>query len=213
MFVCNASNNIFLKKINQLFQLCSLIYGVFSMGRLRTLELSELSESQKKIYNHIDSGPRGGVAGPFLAWLRCPDYLEKLEQVSSYLRYGTSFSPRLSEFAILITARFWGAQYEWFAHAPIAIKAGLPKEIVESLRRNEVPENLNEDESALYDFCQQVHKNHFVSDEVYASALNRFGEKGLVELSSLIGYYTIVSMTLNVFNLDVPEGETSPLNV
>lgn len=183
------------------------------MGRLRALELSELSESQKKIYNHIDSGPRGGVAGPFLAWLRCPDYLEKLEQVSSHLRYRTSFLPRLSEFAILITARFWGAQYEWYAHSPIAIKAGLPKEIVESLRKNEVPENMNEDESAVYHFCQQVHKNHFVSDVVYATALNRFGEKALVELSSLIGYYTIVSMTLNVFNLDVPEGETPPLSI
>jgi len=181
------------------------------MNRLRKLEFSELSDSQKKVYEHIRSGPRGGVAGPFLAWLRCPDYLEKLEQVSSYLRYSTSFPPRLSEFAILITARFWGAQYEWYAHAPIALKAGLPEKIVENLRKNETPEDMNEDESALYYFCQEVHKNHFVSDDVYATALGRFGEKALVELSSLIGYYTIVSMTLNVFNLDIPEGETPPL--
>ncbi len=183
------------------------------MNRLHSLEFSELNESQKSIYEHIDSGPRGGVAGPFLAWLRCPHFLEKLEKVSSHLRYGTSFPPRLSEFAILITARFWGAQYEWYAHAPIAIKAGLSEEIVESVRKDETPENMNEEESALYNFCQQVHKNHFVSDDVYATALDKFGEKALVELTSLIGYYTIVSMTLNVFNLDVPEGETPPLSV
>ena len=181
------------------------------MSRLSPLELTKLSESQKKIYQHIDSGPRGGVAGPFLAWLKCPDFLEKLEKVSSHLRFGTSFTPRLSEFAILITARFWGAQYEWYAHAPIAIKAGLSKDIVESIRKDEVPEDMNADESALYDFCQQVHRKHFVSDEVYEIALDRFGENALVELTSLIGYYTIVSMTLNVFKLDVPEGETPPL--
>ncbi|MBD23391.1 MAG: hypothetical protein CMG46_00080 [Candidatus Marinimicrobia bacterium] len=91
------------------------------------------------------------------------------------------------------------------------MKAGLSKEIVESLRKDEIPENMNEEESALYNFCQQIHKNHFVSDDVYAIALDRFGEKALVELTSLIGYYTIVSMTLNVFDLDVPEGETPPL--
>lgn len=181
------------------------------MPRLTETPPERMTDAQKKLYDKIASGPRGGVKGPFLAWLKSPAYLEKLEATGRYLRYDTLFEPRLSEFAILITARFWRSQYEWFAHAPLARKAGLSPAIIEAVRENRRPAGMAADEEALYDFCKTLHEERFVRDQIYQSALDCFGERGLVELIGLIGHYTTVSMTLNAFDLRVPEGEEPPL--
>ncbi len=181
------------------------------MSRIMETPTERMTQAQRNLYEKIASGPRGGVRGPFLAWLKSPDYLEKLEETGRYLRYDSLFAPRLSEFAILITARFWSAQYEWYAHEPLARKAGLSPEIISDIQKNERPARMAPDECALYDFCKTLHENHFVDEEIYQNALDHFGERGLVELIGLIGHYTTVSMTLNAFELEVPEGEALPL--
>ena len=181
------------------------------MARLTETPMEQMTEAQKNLYEKIASGPRGGVRGPFLAWLKSPAYLAKLEETGRYLRYDTLFDPRLSEFAILITARFWSSQYEWYAHEPLARKGGLSPEIIEAVQENRRPEKMADDEEAIYDFCIALHENHFVSDDIYKNALEHFGERGLVELIGLIGHYTTVSMTLNAFELQVPEGTELPL--
>ncbi len=181
------------------------------MTRLTETPPEQMSAAQRRLYEKIASGPRGGVRGPFLAWLKSPAFLEKLEETGRYLRYDTAFEPRLSEFAILITARFWGSQYEWYAHEPLARKGGLSAEVIEAVRENRRPAGMAADEEAIYDFCTALHEKHFVSDAVYQSALDLFGESGLVELVGLIGHYTTVSMTLNAFELPLPDGEEPPL--
>lgn len=181
------------------------------MGRLRETPPERMTEAQRKLRDKIAAGPRGGARGPFLAWLKSPAYLERLEKTGRYLRYDTLFEPRLSEFAILITARFWRSQYEWYAHAPLAAKAGLSPDVIEAVRENRRPAGMAADEEALYDFCKALHEEHFVPDEIYEGALALFGERGLVELIGLIGHYTTVSMTLNAFEMEAPEGEEPPL--
>ena len=181
------------------------------MTRLIEIPIEQMTDAQRKLHEKIASGPRGGVRGPFLAWLKSPAYLARLEETGRYLRYDTLFEPRLSEFAILITARFWSSQYEWYAHEPLARKGGLSPEIIKAVQENRRPAEMAADEEAIYDFCTALHENHFVSDEVYQNAFVHFGERGLVELIGLIGHYTTVSMTLNAFELQVPEGEEAPL--
>ncbi len=181
------------------------------MTRLIETPFEQMTDSQRELYEKIASGPRGGVRGPFLAWLKSPAFLEKLEETGRYLRYGTLFEPRLSEFAILVTARFWSSQYEWYAHEPLARKGGLSPDIIKAVQENKRPERMAGDEEAIYDFCIELHENHFVSDQVYHNAFDHFGERGLVELIGLIGHYTTVSMTLNAFELPLPEGVEPPL--
>ena len=149
--------------------------------------------------------------GPFNAWMRSPVLGDRLQKVGEYIRYETSLPLRLNEFAILITARHWTSQYEWFAHLPLALKAGLDPKVAAELAENRRPSGMKEDEAAVYDFCTQLHRNKNVSDDTFARAVKLFGEKGAMDLIGVSGYYTAVSMTLNVANIPLPEGETLPL--
>ncbi|MFC1492291.1 carboxymuconolactone decarboxylase family protein [Nitrospinota bacterium] len=182
------------------------------MSRLPVISVEEMSEKQRQIHDGIVSGKRAGFRGPFNVWIHSPDFLERLEKVGAYLRYDTTLSPRLSEMAILITARFWTAQYEWFAHVPHAVKGGLDEEIISAIAERRRPENMKPDEAALYDFCTDLHEKHAVSDAVYRAALDQFGEQGVVDLTGLIGQYTMVSMTLNAFEVPLPGGAEPPLS-
>ena len=129
----------------------------------------------------------------------------------AHIRYETSSPQRLNEFAIFITARHWTSQYEWFAHLPFALKAGLDPKVAAELAENLRPSGMKEDEAAVYDFCTQLHRNKNVSDEAFARAVKLFGEKGAMDLIGVSGYYTVVSMTLNVANVPLPNGEPLPL--
>ncbi len=183
------------------------------MGRLPILTTEEMSEEQRNLQERIAGGKRGGFRGPFNVWVHSPGFLDLLEQVGGYLRYETVLSPRLSEMAILITARFWTAQYEWFAHEPHALKGGLDAGVIDAIREKRRPENMRPDEAALHDFCTELHSDHAVSDATYRAAVEQFGEKGVVDLTGLIGHYTTVSMTLNAFEVPLPEGAKPPLSV
>ena len=137
--------------------------------------------------------------GRFNAWMRSPDLGNRLQNVGEYIRFKTSLPPRLNEFAILITAREWTSQYEWYAHYPLAMKAGLDAKVADEL------------EAAVYEFCIQLHRTRKVDDATFNRALALFGERGVVDLVGVSGYYTAVSMTLNVAQVMPPDGAPLPL--
>ncbi|MBT3349747.1 MAG: carboxymuconolactone decarboxylase family protein [Nitrospinaceae bacterium] len=181
------------------------------MSRLPVMSVDEYSDKQRKIHDRITSGKRGGFRGPFHMWVHSAGYLDVLEKVGGFLRYDSALSPRLSEMAILITARFWKAQYEWFAHEPHALKGGLDPEIIKAISESRRPENMQPDEEALYDFCTALHETHEVSDAVFQKALDQFGQNGVIDVIGLIGHYTGVSMTLNACQVEIPDGKENPL--
>src|SRR3954469_17228900 len=158
--------------------------------RFKPLTQEEMTEAQRKVYQDIAGGPRGGFRGPFNALLRSPELTERAQKLGEYIRFNTSLPPRLSEFAILITARYWSSQYEWFAHAPLAAKGGLPATIISDLQNGKRPQGMNEDESAVYDFCHELHASKSVSDATYQRSLGRFGERGIVDLIGGSGAFT-----------------------
>jgi 4-carboxymuconolactone decarboxylase len=179
--------------------------------RFPQLQLESMTPEQRKVAEAIMSGPRGRLSGPFNAWLRSPELADRLQKVGEYLRFNTSLDHRLNEFAILITAREWSSQYEWFAHYPLAIKAGLNPKVAADLAEGRRPEGMQEDERIVYDFSTQLHRTRNVSDEIYQAAVAKLGEQGVVDLIAVNGYYDIVSMTLNVAGVPVPAGEKPPL--
>lgn len=176
------------------------------MNRLPPLNPEDLTERQKEIYSAIASGPRGSVRGPFPAWIRSPELADRGQKLGEFVRYHTSFEPRLAELAILMCARFWTAQYEWYAHARMAREGGLSDKVIDAIARRERPD-MADDEAAVHDFCQELHRDHNVRDETYRRVVDLFGERGAVELIGISGYYTMVSMTLNVAGVALPDGE------
>lgn len=191
--------------------------------RFPIMQPDQMNAEQKKLLDALLAGPRGGGnaspeavqkilrGGPFNAWLRSPDLGYRLQNVGEYIRYKTSLPLRLNEFAILITAREWTSQYEWHAHHPLAMKAGLDPKVAEELALGKRPSAMKDDEAAVYDFCTQLHRNKKVDDAAYGRALALFGEQGVVDLIGVSGYYTAVSMTLNVAQVLPPEGTPLPL--
>lgn len=181
------------------------------MSRLPPIPDDKLNDTQRKVVDAIKSGPRGRVGGPFPALLRNPDLAGRVAHLGELLRFGTSLPPRLSELAILLTARAWTAQYEWYAHAKLARQGGLSDSIIEAIRQKQRPAAMQADETIVYDFCSELHANRKVGDKAYQVAKAAFGEAGVVELLAISGYYVLVSMVLNVAQVPLPEGEPVPL--
>jgi len=179
----------------------------------KKLAESELNPAQLKIYQGLMAGPRGGVRGPFNALLRSPVLCDRVQSVGEFLRFESSIPARLNEFAILITARYWTSQYEWFAHYPHAMKGGLKPEIAADLAQGKRPANMQEDETIVYDFCKELHENKTVSATTQKAAFDKFGERGVVDLIGVCGYYSLVSMVLNIDNQPLPAGTPLPLSV
>ena len=180
-------------------------------ARFKPLAETDMTDAQRKVYREIAGGPRGGVRGPFNALLRSPELADRVQKVGEYLRFQSSLPARVNEFAILITARHWGAQYEWYAHHTLALKAGLSAEIAAALAQGRRPAGMSDDEAAVYDFCKELHEKNSVSDAAYEALLQRFGERGVIDLIGVCGYYTLVSMVLNVARHPLPEGVPAPL--
>ena len=179
--------------------------------RFKKLAESELDAAQLKVYRDLMSGPRGGVRGPFNALLRSPVLVDRVQKLGEFLRFESSIPARLNEFAILITARHWNAQYEWHAHYPHAVKGGLKPEVAADLAQGKRPATMQEDEAIVYDFCKELHENKSVSDATFDAARGKFGERGVADLIGVSGYYTLVSMVLNVDRQPLPEGTPPPL--
>jgi 4-carboxymuconolactone decarboxylase len=180
------------------------------MSRIPLLNPQDLSASQRAVYDAIVASPRGGVPGPLGVWLTSPDLAQRAQELGAFCRYGTSLSARLSELAILVTATHWRAGYEWFVHAPEAAKAGLDAEVIGDLQAGRAPRFQHADERAVYDFARELLDNHVVSKAAYAAAVAAVGETGVVELTGILGYYGLISMTIKAFEIAVPSGEAEP---
>src|SRR5260221_8378590 len=179
--------------------------------RFAEIPLDQMTPEQRKVAEAIMSGPRGRMSGPFNTWLRDPELADRLQKVGEHVRYKSVLPPRLNEFVILITAREWTSQYEWYAHYPLAIKGGLDPKVAADLAAGRRPRGMKPDEAAVYDFCIQLHRTKQVSDANYKNAVAQFGENGVLDLIAVSGYYDLVSMTLNVAQGMPPPGETLPL--
>ena len=162
------------------------------------------------MFEAIASGPRGLVEGPLRVWLQSPGLADKAQALGAFCRYGTRLPPKFSELAILVTGAFWRSGFEWAVHAPIAIREGLSEPIVESIRKGERPHFSDPAEEAIYDFATQLHRDHRVEDTVYARVCDLFGQEGAVELVGILGYYTLISMTINAFAVPLPDGSDEP---
>jgi 4-carboxymuconolactone decarboxylase len=179
--------------------------------RFRPLAEGEMSAAQRKVYGEIAAGPRGGVRGPFNALLRSPELADRAQKLGEWVRYKSSLPEALKEFAILVTARYWSAQYEWHAHHSHAMAAGLDPRLAAELAQGRRPAGMSDEEAAVHDFCKELHERKSVSDANYAKVVKHFGERGAVDLIGVIGYYTLVSMILNVDRVPIPGGAADPL--
>ena len=177
--------------------------------RLPALAEDALDDTQRALLTSMRAGPRGDrvkLGGPFGVYMHAPQYGDLMQQLGAFVRFKTSLEPRLSEFAILCTARLWRAQYEWHAHAPIAERAGVKAQAIADLKAGRTPKKAAKDERAIFDFVQELYKKRRVSERTYKRVQGFVGDKGAVELTGILGYYAGVSMTLNVFNVPLPDG-------
>ena len=180
-------------------------------ARLPEIGLDRMTPDQKRVAAAILSGPRKSLSGPFNAWLRSPELADRLQKVGAYLRFETTLPHRLNEFAILITARRWTSQFEWMMHYPLALEAGLSPDVASDLARGKRPSHMKADEEIVYDFSTALHRTGKVDDATYGMAVKLLGERGVVELTALNGYYDLVAMTLSVAETPLPPGVTPPL--
>ncbi len=180
------------------------------MARLPDIDPATLDADQKRVYEAILAGPRGKVEGPLRVWLTSPAFAERAQALGAFCRYGSSLPPRLSELAILVTGAFWRAGFEWRAHAPIAIAAGLDPAAVEAIRTGAAPRLAKDDEKAVYQFARELVAERRVSQPTYDLAERLLGRRGLVELVGILGYYALISMTINAFEIPIPDSDEDP---
>lgn len=178
-------------------------------SRLPALTDSTMDEEQRRVLQDILSGPRGNLDGPFLAWVHSPGLADNAQKLGAFCRYGTRLELRLSELAILVTAAWWQSQAEWQIHEPIARQAGLSDPVIEALRLGQTPDFQREDERLIYRLGRSLYETRRIEQALYDEATACFGEAGLVELIGIFGYYALVAMTLNAF--EVRRGTDAPL--
>lgn len=179
--------------------------------RLPPIPEADRTPEQQRVAKAIADGPRGNLRGPFNALLRSPVVADRVASLGAYLRFETSIPFELNELAILVTGRQWDAQYEFYAHAQLARKAGLPEHVIQAIAEGRKPEPMTADQALVWQFATELHANRNVSDATYAATKARFGEQGVIDLVAVQGYYVLVGMTLNVAGVPLPEGEPLPL--
>jgi 4-carboxymuconolactone decarboxylase len=181
--------------------------------RLRQISDAQMNAAQRALRDAIYAGPRGArtkLTGPFQIWLNAPELGHFAQALGAHCRFKTSLSPRLSETAILATAQWWKAQYEWFAHAPMAEQAGVKPPTIKDIKAGRAPKSAARDERAICDFVRELYRTRRVSDRTYKRVHAFLGDQGMVELVGICGYYALISMTLNVFRAQVPDDAPLP---
>jgi 4-carboxymuconolactone decarboxylase len=169
-----------------------------------------MSEAQRKVYDEIVGGPRGIVRGPLLAALYSPELADRWQRFGELVRYHTSIPPRHAEMAILVTARASNCAFEWHAHEPWALRAGLEPELIAAIRKAESPDFVHPIDHAVYDFAFELQHTRTVTLATYRKVLKHYGPLGVVELAAVVGYYTMVAMTLNAHDISIPEDQSNP---
>jgi 4-carboxymuconolactone decarboxylase len=182
--------------------------------RFKPLSWEQMTPEQKTMVEHVLAGERGSMNGPYNVLLRSPEMGDLAQKYGAYERYHSIIPHKLNEFAILITARFWDSQYEWWAHHQYALKAGLNPAVIDAVAVGKRPASMEADEQIVYNFCHELLYNKQVSDATFKAVVDRFGERGAVDLMGVMGYYHLVSMALNVDRYPLPGGakpELKPL--
>jgi 4-carboxymuconolactone decarboxylase len=178
--------------------------------RFKPLTRAELTPEQETMVKDLLAGARGTVSGPFNALLRSPEMGNHAQKLGEYVRFKSAVPRRLNEMAILLTARFWSAQYEWHAHERLAREAGLSPAVIGDIHAGRRPAEMASDETVVYDFCTELRESRRVSDRTFAAAVDLLGEKGVIDLIANMAYYDLVSMVLNVDRYPLPEGAELP---
>ncbi|MGH7056897.1 MAG: carboxymuconolactone decarboxylase family protein [Acetobacteraceae bacterium] len=182
------------------------------MGRMAPLTREALDAEQRRVYDAVVAGPRREMNGPVPFWLKSPGLADAAQRLGAWLRFESQLPPSVRELAILVTARAMTAQVEWHLHRPIAEQAGLSPHVIGAIAARTPPDLASDDEALTYAIAERLTKTHALDDELYARGLLRFGERGMVELVALVGYYTLVALTLNAFEATLPDGAGPPLD-
>jgi 4-carboxymuconolactone decarboxylase len=177
------------------------------MARLPDVDLDNLNPEQAAFRDKLVASPRGEIRGPFLPMLHHPVLGDVIQQVGAQLRYSSTLPGKLRELAIIVTARHWAAQYEWFAHRSIAEKEGLSPAVCDAIAERRDPPFADDDEKLVYDFVREMLENDLrTSDATFAKALDKFGEAGVIDLNCLCGFYGLIGSILNNFDIEIPGG-------
>jgi len=187
------------------------------MSRLERKTYAELTAAEKETFdevvaNRLVKPVEGHIGGPFDIWVRSPELGQRLLGLGGFFRFRTSVERRYIELAILVTGQFWQAQFEWWAHEPMAREAGVPEDVITAIRAGETPKLSDPGDVAAYALAREIHNDHKLSDATFAEAKARFGTAGVAELIALCGFYGLVSMTLNGFEVGLPKGATPPFS-
>jgi 4-carboxymuconolactone decarboxylase len=174
--------------------------------RMARIAPESMTEAQRAAAAELAAGPRGEVRGPFNVLLRSPELMSSVQKVGEYLRFRCELDRRIAEMATLIAARHWTQLYEWQAHHPLALKAGLKSEIAQAIAEGRRPTGMAKDEEVVYDLLTEALQNKSVSDATYDRGVEQFGERNLVDLLAIAGYYAMLAMLLNVARTPLPEG-------
>ena len=179
--------------------------------RFKPLTYDQLTPAQRALVEHVLAGERGTLNGPFNVTLRSPEMGDLAQKLGAYVRFHSSLPDRLKEFAIIVTARYWTSQYEWYAHKKLALAAGLKPAVIEAVAAGVRPAAMTADEEAVYNFAHELLYGKQVTDSTFKAAVDRFGERAVVDLTGTIGYYCFVSMMLNVDRYPLPDGDKPEL--
>jgi 4-carboxymuconolactone decarboxylase len=187
--------------------------GMTFQDRMPPLAAHEMSEAQRKAAAELTAGPRKGVKGPFVPLIRSPELMDRLQKVGEYLRFQSSLQQRIGELIMLMISREWTQHFEWLTHVPLGRKAGLKDEVIEALAEGRRPSGMPADEEIVYDFCEELLRTKGVSDTTYRRAVKAFGENGVVDIIGVAGYFTTVSMVMNVAHTPpAADGRVDPLS-
>ena len=180
------------------------------MSRLPSLTPDTMTPAQQKVHASISAGPRGEARGPFTALLHSPDLTQAVEQLGVYIRYNSQVPKRQRELAICLVGATWKADFEWHVHAPLAAQEGIPAEALAQIARGETPDLTDPIDQITQRFVSELQETKTVSTPTYKQAVEAFGDSGVVDLTGLVGYYTLLAMTLNTFEVGVPKGSDVP---
>jgi 4-carboxymuconolactone decarboxylase len=176
------------------------------MARFPEIPEAERSAAQRQVADAILAGPRGAIVGPFLPLFHSPGLCQHVQRLGAYVRFEYPLPEDVKELAILVTARHWSAQFEWYAHRRLALKAGLDPRIIEAIAERRRPDGMSPMQAAVYDFASELHRERRVSDATFARAAEHLDRRSLMDLVGLCGYYALIAAVLNVAEVPVPEG-------
>jgi len=179
------------------------------MSRVPPLPREEMTPEQARIHDEIMSGPRGRVEGPLKIWLNSPGLAEVAQKLGAYMRFGSRLPPRLSELAIIVTGAHYKAEYEWYAHVRFAHEAGIPEAVTEAIRIGETPDLPDPEQRIVHQVAVELTRDHRLNNVTYAEAVEVLGVPALVDLIGIVGYYGLVSLTLNTFEIPTPDGSAA----